>query len=186
MSVPFSLSPFLEVDLCVFVHVLVCLVCFCSCLFVCVFVCVQGGALPAGGAAEKGQTPFSSCQDPGNLPHVSLSTSVASSKVLAPSSQTAGAGTHTPHVSLPLSLSLSVYLCLYITYTYIIIYTQEYAHTHTPHSGGPDDEKVNGGQVSYSVRNYSIVGNYKVGFPQWRVMRCQYPEAGACLLQVTP
>ena len=174
--------------------------CFCSCLFVClfvcVFVCVQGGALPAGGAAEKGQTPFSSCQDPGHLPHVSLSTSVASSKVLAPSSQTAGTGTHTPHVSLSLSPSLclslclsvclSLYLSVYISHTHTYIHTRIHTHTHTPHSGGPDDEKVNGGQISYSVRNYSIVGNYKVGFPQWRVMRCQYPEAGACLLQVTP
>lgn len=25
------------------------------------------------------------------------------------------------------------------------------------------------------MRNYTIVGNYKVGFPQWRVMKCQYP-----------
>ena len=165
----------------------------CVCLFgvfVCLCVCVQGGALPAGGAAEKGQTPFSSCQDPGHLPNVSLSTSVASSKVLPPSSQTAGAGTHTPHVRLSLSLSLSpsLSICLSIYHIHIHIYTQEYTHTHThtPHSGGPDDEKVNGGQISYSVRNYSIVGNYKVGFPQWRVMRCQYPEAGACLLQVTP
>lgn len=44
--------------------------------------------------------------------------------------------------------------------------------------------KQNGTQ-SYSVRNYSIVGNYKIGFPQWRIMRCQYPEAGPCLLEVS-
>ncbi len=29
----------------------------------------------------------------------------------------------------------------------------------------------------YTVRNYTIVGNYKVGFPQWRVMKCSYPES---------
>ena len=31
------------------------------------------------------------------------------------------------------------------------------------------------GEKAYTVRNYTIVGNYKVGFPQWRVMKCQYP-----------
>ena len=51
------------------------------------------------------------------------------------------------------------------------------------HRGGPEDVKQNGTQ-SYSVRNYSIVGNFKVGFPQWRAMRCRYPETGTCLLQV--
>jgi myosin heavy subunit len=53
---------------------------------------------------------------------------------------------------------------------------------HTQLIGGPEEGRQNGGQ-SYSVRNYSIVGNYKVGFPQWRAMRCQYPESGPCLLQ---
>ena len=37
--------------------------------------------------------------------------------------------------------------------------------------------------VSYSVRNYTIVGNYKIIFPQWRT--CQHPEAGLCLLEVS-
>ena len=32
------------------------------------------------------------------------------------------------------------------------------------------------GERVYTVRNYTIVGNFKVGFPQWRVMRCQYPD----------
>ncbi|XP_064406654.1 unconventional myosin-IXb-like [Halichondria panicea] len=36
----------------------------------------------------------------------------------------------------------------------------------------PNGEKV------YTVRNYTIVGSYKVGFPQWRVMKCCYPEGG--------
>ena len=31
------------------------------------------------------------------------------------------------------------------------------------------------GERPCTVRNYTIVGNYKVGFPQWRVMKCQYP-----------
>ena len=31
------------------------------------------------------------------------------------------------------------------------------------------------GEKPYTVRNYTIVGNYKVGFPQWRVMKCHYP-----------
>lgn len=51
-------------------------------------------------------------------------------------------------------------------------------------SGAPEEVKQNGTQA-YSVRNYSIVGNYKIGFPQWRTMRCQYPEAGPCLLEVS-
>ena len=25
------------------------------------------------------------------------------------------------------------------------------------------------------IRNYTIVGNYKVAFPQWRVMKCSFP-----------
>jgi hypothetical protein len=54
---------------------------------------------------------------------------------------------------------------------------------HTQLIGGGEEARVNGGQITYSVRNYSIVGNYRVGFPQWRTMRCQYPESGACLLQ---
>lgn len=57
---------------------------------------------------------------------------------------------------------------------------QGQAHTHL--IGGPDDVRQNGTQA-YSIRNYSIVGNYKVGFPQWRTMRCQYPETGPGLLQ---
>ena len=36
---------------------------------------------------------------------------------------------------------------------------------------------------SYGIRNYSIIGNIKVGFPQWRVMRCQYPDTGPSLLR---
>ena len=39
------------------------------------------------------------------------------------------------------------------------------------------------GDLPFTVRNYTIVGNYKVGFPQWRVMKCVYPEAGAPLLR---
>lgn len=33
------------------------------------------------------------------------------------------------------------------------------------------------GETPYTVRNYTIVGNYKVGFPQWRIMKVMYPEA---------
>ena len=33
------------------------------------------------------------------------------------------------------------------------------------------------------MRNYTIVGNYKVGFPQRRVMRTTVPESGAPLLR---
>ena len=39
------------------------------------------------------------------------------------------------------------------------------------------------GERAYTVRNYTIVGNYKVGFPQWRVMRCHYPDHGHPLLK---
>lgn len=39
------------------------------------------------------------------------------------------------------------------------------------------------GEKAYTVRNYTIVGNYKVGFPQWRVMKCQYPDSGHTLLR---
>ena len=46
----------------------------------------------------------------------------------------------------------------------------------TPHTS------VNG-ERAYTVRNYTIVGNYKVGFPQWRVMRCHYPDHGHPLLR---
>ena len=46
----------------------------------------------------------------------------------------------------------------------------------TPHTS------VNG-ERAYTVRNYTIVGNYKVGFPQWRVMRCHYPDHGHPLLK---
>jgi hypothetical protein len=53
---------------------------------------------------------------------------------------------------------------------------------HTQLIEGPEDVK-RGGSQAYSVRNYSIVGNYKVGFPQWRTMRCHYPESGPPLLQ---
>ena len=49
---------------------------------------------------------------------------------------------------------------------------------HSPHNGRhhsvPDSHR-NGGEASYTSRNYTIVGNYKVAFPQWRVMRCPYP-----------
>ena len=41
--------------------------------------------------------------------------------------------------------------------------------------GGPSSHPQNG-ETPYTVRNYTIVGNYKVGFPQWRVMRCVFPE----------
>lgn len=27
------------------------------------------------------------------------------------------------------------------------------------------------------------MGNYKVGFPQWRVMKCQFPDAGPSVLK---
>ncbi len=33
------------------------------------------------------------------------------------------------------------------------------------------------------MRNYTIVGNYKIGFPQWRLMRCVYPESGPPVLR---
>ena len=39
------------------------------------------------------------------------------------------------------------------------------------------------GELPYTVRNYTIVGNYKIGFPQWRLMRCTYPESGPPLLR---
>jgi len=39
------------------------------------------------------------------------------------------------------------------------------------------------GERPCTVRNYTIVGNYKVGFPQWRVMKCQYPDTGPCVLK---
>lgn len=39
------------------------------------------------------------------------------------------------------------------------------------------------GERMYTVRNYTIVGNFKVGFPQWRVMRCQYPDNERPLLK---
>lgn len=42
-------------------------------------------------------------------------------------------------------------------------------------TGGATAMTQNGERV-YTVRNYTIVGNFKVGFPQWRVMRCQYPD----------
>ena len=56
--------------------------------------------------------------------------------------------------------------------------------TNLLYRGGPEDIKHSSTHQSYSVRNYSIVGNFKVGFPQWRAMRCQYPETGPSLLQV--
>ena len=37
------------------------------------------------------------------------------------------------------------------------------------------------GEKPYTVRNYTIVGNYKVGFPQWRVMKCHYPGEDFCV-----
>lgn len=44
--------------------------------------------------------------------------------------------------------------------------------------GGGGSRGSQSSQKAYTVRNYTIVGNYKVGFPQWRVMRCQYPDSG--------
>lgn len=53
---------------------------------------------------------------------------------------------------------------------------------HSNGSSGTQSQGHNGEHV-YTVRNYTIVGNYKVGFPQWRVMKCAYPESGAGLLR---
>ncbi|XP_019849259.1 PREDICTED: unconventional myosin-IXa-like [Amphimedon queenslandica] len=36
--------------------------------------------------------------------------------------------------------------------------------------------------VGVSSRNYTIVGNYKIAFPQWRVMKFKYPENGQASL----
>ena len=69
------------------------------------------------------------------------------------------------------------------THTFIHSHTpsQSTSPTHTPpHSSTsstvPPPQATNGERV-YTVRNYTIVGNYKVGFPQWRVMKCSYPES---------
>ena len=40
------------------------------------------------------------------------------------------------------------------------------------------DRQRNGDPASYNTRNYTIVGNYKVAFPQWRLMRHSYQGDG--------
>lgn len=57
-----------------------------------------------------------------------------------------------------------------------------YYDNHRELPGATPHTSVNG-ERAYTVRNYTIVGNYKVGFPQWRVMRCSYPDHGHPLLK---
>ena len=45
-------------------------------------------------------------------------------------------------------------------------------------SSPPIPDRQRNGDPSYNARNYTIVGNYKVAFPQWRLMRRSYPGDG--------
>ena len=60
------------------------------------------------------------------------------------------------------------------------LYSNEAPH---PNNNTTSAQPQNG-ELPYTVRNYTIVGNYRVGFPQWRVMRCVFPETGPPVLKM--